>query len=819
MHLYGYIAKYLNIKQLLFVLYLCFLGLDSFSYVIEVDKNIKHYSLTSNCVFYIDTTQAKSIHNIKTRTFNDIDCFKIDKFLYPNNSAFWFKYIFNNPNTEQSNIILSVFNNYVDDIEVFTIVDSVVEQILPISKLSEISVSYSTNNIINYYITLKNNKLTQIFVKVDNGKDCIFAPVSISSSSCFVKTNNIYLLFKGFFYGITLVLLFVIIARFYSTRDALYFLFTSYIIFSIVRFLIIDHLFFQIFPYAIGSNAIALRIVIFISIFIFFEITNRTLQLHLISKKLNYYIRAFQYLILPLIFLLLINKPLTSLFISIVSSLFFIIYIFIYSIIERRKYFFYHLAIALIGLFGIVLLLHSHWVQNIFVLNNWIKIIDFSINTLLFITVFDRLYKKKEDLNVILRHRNEQINEHKIELEKKNKELQDKIIEHERSEQKRKSLEAQLIQSQKMETVGRLAGSIAHDFNNILTPIIGHTDIALEQLPDDSDVREDLELVIKASFRAKDLINQILTFSRDIKEKPEAVNIDNIIKEFIQLTKPTLSSSIKIEFETDSSCAIIEANPTRIQQVVMNICTNAIDSMNDNGGVLSIKRTVKDVKNGDYLNLEQGRYVHVIFQDTGSGIDEELKSRIFEPFFTTKKVGKGTGLGLAVVHGIVKSCKGEILVDSEVGKGTCFELFFPCTNMVENDFQKCEKEKKVTGNETILVVDDEEVITTMLRQQLGRYGFKVVVKNDGQQALDEFKSNPQKYHLVITDQRMPKLNGDELSIELKKINPQIKIIIISGYTDKVNENYALTIGVSMLIPKPFEPKYFISCIRKVLDEK
>lgn len=401
-----------------------------------------------------------------------------------------------------------------------------------------------------------------------------------------------------------------------------------------------------------------------------------------------------------------------------------------------------------------------------------------------------------------------------------NLKLKKEIEVRKRSEKQRSELETQLFHLKKIETIGTLAGGIAHDFNNILTPIIGYTDMALEEIPEDSTLRFDLEQINIAAVRGKDLVQQILTFSRQVNVEKKPVKLDQIVVEVINLVKASLPHEIEVRKSIDSGIGIILADPVHMHQIIMNLCTNAIHAMKSRGGTLDIKvdsvlvdqNTTKKIN-----NLKVGIYVRIRLSDTGHGMDRRTKERIFEPFFTSKEVGSGTGLGLSVVHGIVSNYNGAITVDSTPGKGTLFTVYLPY-NISDPINEIKSSEQLPRGVEHILFVDDEMDITFMGKRMLENLGYKVTTRTNSSEAFEEFRRNPGKYSLLVTDQTMPKMLGTELAGKMRKIKPDLKVIIITGYIDKSSEVTKSKTGSYEMILKPIKLSEFSKVIRKVLDE-
>ena len=383
----------------------------------------------------------------------------------------------------------------------------------------------------------------------------------------------------------------------------------------------------------------------------------------------------------------------------------------------------------------------------------------------------------------------------------------------------RKHLEEQLRQAYKMEAIGTLAGGIAHDFNNILTPIIVQSELALMDIEEKSPIRFNLQEVLKAGLRAKDLVKQILTFSRQSEQQPIPLKITPSIKEAIKLLRASLPTTIEIQLDLNGGEDTVIADPTQIHQVLMNLCTNAGHAMRDKGGILNVSLDTVEVDPefaSGHAGLEPGSYLKLAVSDTGHGISPEVLDRIFDPFFTTKDRSEGTGMGLAVVHGIIKSYGGEITVESELGKGTTFMIFFPGVTTVVTDEPEI-AEKLPMGNERILLVDDEEGMVDALRKMLSRLGYQVVEKTSSIEALEVFGAAPDRFDLVITDQTMPNKTGMELAKIILSIRSNIPIILCTGFSESVNEESAKAMGISAFVMKPIVMRDIAHTIREVLN--
>ncbi len=368
----------------------------------------------------------------------------------------------------------------------------------------------------------------------------------------------------------------------------------------------------------------------------------------------------------------------------------------------------------------------------------------------------------------------------------------------------RKQAEERLRKAQKMEAIGTLAGGIAHDFNNILFPIIGHADMLLDDIPKDSPFRKSLEQIHTGAIRARELVRQILAFSRQEKNELARMKIQPIVKEVLKLIRSTIPATIAINQRLHAGCGPVKADPVQIHQIIMNLATNAYHAMAETGGTLTVSLKEVQVDHSDPVSpdLQPGPYACLSVADTGTGMDKETAEKIFDPFFTTKKRGKGTGMGLSVVHGIVKAMNGTIQVQTEPGRGTVFHLFLPVAGNGTAENTPLIKEPLVGGSERILLVDDEKAVISIEEQLLSRLGYQVTGCAGSTEALEMFKQDPKRFDMVITDIAMPKMSGDKLAGELLKIRPDIPILLCTGFSDTMTDEKLAAIGVKGLVMKP-----------------
>ena len=383
-----------------------------------------------------------------------------------------------------------------------------------------------------------------------------------------------------------------------------------------------------------------------------------------------------------------------------------------------------------------------------------------------------------------------------------------------------KRLEKELRQSQKMEAIGTLAGGIAHDFNNILTAVICYTDMAQRKLKNNDAAARDLARAQEASVRSKELVSRILTFSRQSEQEPEPVPVASIVEEVLMLLRSSIPSTIEIQQQIadNSKSDLILADPTQLHQVLMNLGTNAAHAMRERGGVLTVSLSDVEVDaslSALYPDLTPGSFVRLTVSDTGHGMEGHIKERIFDPYFTTKKVGEGSGIGLAVVQGIVKSHGGAIGVDSAPGQGTTFHVFLP--KLVAEIVPRDPADDELSGGtERILFVDDEAMLAELGQELLGSLGYTPTVTTSSSEALQLFSSNPEGFDLVITDMTMPGLTGKELACELMTIRPDIPVILCTGYSEDINENQARETGITGYVMKPYTNNSLDKTIRRVL---
>jgi len=378
-----------------------------------------------------------------------------------------------------------------------------------------------------------------------------------------------------------------------------------------------------------------------------------------------------------------------------------------------------------------------------------------------------------------------------------------------------RQLEEQLRQSQKMAAIGTLAGGIAHDFNNLLAAILGYAELALIKLPPGTALQREIRQILKAGGKASELVNQILAFSRKETTKRILLQPGVLLKEVIKLLRGTIPTTITISERIAATDRMILANPTQLHQVVMNLCTNAFHALEEHGGeiVLSLDLVRQTVREND----AEREWIRVSVADNGCGIEDSALERIFEPYFTTKPSGKGTGMGLAVVHGIVENHDGRIEVESKPGQGTTFHVFFPVVSGIEAPQSRRETQSLIGGVESILVVDDEQMVADYLKGFLEQLGYRVTVCNDGNSALSVFEQNPADFDLVITDQTMPGKTGYEVARTMLALRPELPIILCSGYSSALSPERVAKAGIRQFMMKPVSLHDLAPVIRAALN--
>jgi len=398
--------------------------------------------------------------------------------------------------------------------------------------------------------------------------------------------------------------------------------------------------------------------------------------------------------------------------------------------------------------------------------------------------------------------------------------LIDKLFKaHQREEAEKRKLEVMLIQSQKMEAIGALAGGITHDFNNILAAILGYTELALLGDRLDSPAKRNLEQIQKACQRARELVNHILAFRRHSKQEIQPVQISAIVKEGLKMLRASIPASIKISQQIESENGLVDADPTQIHQVLMNLGINAAHAMRDYGGTIKVILAEKKIDPeavARYPEIQPGSYLRLTVSDEGHGMAPELLNHIFDPYFTTKEKDGGSGLGLAVVHGIVKRHGGAITVKSELHKGTTVHIYFPKAKQLEPTNEILTDQSMPTGDERILFIDDEQNLVYIGKEMLEYLGYEVTASTSSAEALELFQSRPDRFDLVITDMTMPQITGEKLAQELIKIRSDIPIIICTGFSEKVTPENAKMIGIKEFAMKPLLMQDLAKTIRRVL---
>ncbi len=381
-------------------------------------------------------------------------------------------------------------------------------------------------------------------------------------------------------------------------------------------------------------------------------------------------------------------------------------------------------------------------------------------------------------------------------------------------------LEKRVAQAQKMEAIGALAGGIAHDFNNILFPIMGFSEMLLEDIPPENPAHDSIRQIFTAAARARDLVKQILAFSRQSDPQKMPMRLQPVLKEVLKLSRASIPTNIELTSHIEKNCGMVSADPVQVHQIAMNLITNAYHAVEEKGGSIHLELREREFRHDDLPGpmMKAGRYVCLSVSDTGTGIDKAILSKIFEPYFTTKAMGKGTGMGLSVVHGIVREYGGDIRVYSEKGKGSAFHVYLPLLENAGERKETSEIREYPTGSERILLVDDEEQIVRMVQIILERLGYQISAHLRSTEALAAFRASPGSFDLVVTDMSMPEMTGEQLAAELMRIRWDIPLILCTGFSEKINAQRAEAMGIKGFVMKPVVTAELAAMVRKVLDE-
>ncbi len=395
------------------------------------------------------------------------------------------------------------------------------------------------------------------------------------------------------------------------------------------------------------------------------------------------------------------------------------------------------------------------------------------------------------------------------------------LTEQKKAQKEKKDLEKMLNQAQKMEAMGILAGGIAHDFNNILSSILGFAELVKADISPENPSREMQDQVISAAIRARELVKQILLFSRQSEQQMKPIQPELIIKEALKLLRSSIPTTIEIKQNIPRGSGTILADATQIHQIIMNLCTNAYHAMREKGGIIGVALSEKKILGDEYifseLTLDPGSYLVLEISDTGHGMDKVTLEKVFDPYYTTKEKGDGTGLGLSIVHGIVKNCGGEIRIYSEPGQGTSIHVYFPKLKAGSPDQIDQQETTLQVGTEKILLVDDDSAILDMMKHSLENLGYQVTTALGSPEALDEFSRAQNYFDMVITDMTMPHMTGFELSKQIFKIKPETPIVLCTGYSELITKEKAEAIGIKAFIMKPALREVLSRTIREVFD--
>jgi PAS domain S-box-containing protein len=457
------------------------------------------------------------------------------------------------------------------------------------------------------------------------------------------------------------------------------------------------------------------------------------------------------------------------------------------------------------------------------VLRRHFEIFSYRPAPLQFAVVFMDVTRRKEAEEEVIRHRDhleELVRERTAQLEARNLQLELEITERRRAEEDKKSLEAQLVQTQKIEALGRFAGGIAHDLNNILYPIIINTQMLLDETAPDSPARETLSQLLGAAYRQRDLIRQILSFSRRSDQQLKPVKVKPLVKETLVLMKSSLPPNIEIRQVLDVASDKVLGDPTQIQQIIMNLCRNAVDAIGQVAGLIEVGLgNVQIDGNLPHPGVKPGEYLLLTVRDNGCGMPPDMMDRIFEPFFTTKDVGQGSGMGLAVIHGIIKGHGGAITVKSEPGSGTLFTVYIPLTGEKSRGNPAPEAVQAPKTRLRVLFVDDEDIILFSVGRVLKILGYEVAARKDSREALQAFSEAPGEFDLVMTDLTMPHMNGLELAAKLRELRRDIPVILCTGFSDTIDRRKVEEMGICELLMKPADIDELKAVITRALEKR
>jgi signal transduction histidine kinase/ActR/RegA family two-component response regulator len=396
------------------------------------------------------------------------------------------------------------------------------------------------------------------------------------------------------------------------------------------------------------------------------------------------------------------------------------------------------------------------------------------------------------------------------------------VSDSKQSQAEKERLELQLRQAHKMEAIGTLAGGIAHDFNNILGAIVGYGELAQQRAPDGSALRRYLDGVMQAAERARALVDRILGFSRSGAAERVPVNVQQVVEETLELLRASLPPNVQLEAELKAANLAVIGDATRIHQVIMNLCTNAVQAMEMSGGTLKVDLDRVDLQARRAFSrgeLQAGPYLRLTVSDTGSGIPPEAIDRIFEPFFTTKRVGQGTGLGLSLVHSIVADLEGVIELDTVVGRGTTVGIWLPMSGAAAKAIDEPPRELPRGDGEAVLVVDDEAALVSVTEEMLAQLGYNPIGVVSSREALQMFRADPRRFDVVVTDEMMPELTGTRLAQEIGALRPGIPVILMSGHGGEDLAQRATVAGVREILRKPLQKRVLADALARVLDAR
>gem|GEM_PF-993825 len=765
---------------------------------------------------FVDETDTASLAYIRKQVFSG-HLSQVLKLGFATNTH-WFRIPLSNTSSTAVSLTYTLANRYLNHVDLYGLSsDSILFFQTYNDGVAEQENDEFLLNGIAFNFTIPAHASIELYIRISNDGDILTYTPSLYTRSGFAKKKEVFLTVIGCFFGI-IFLLWIFSVFYFLFPKRIFYRYYSFYILTVILFTAHLHGFMHSMMPCVQEplQDLVFTITLFANIFCFFGFLNSFFKTRYHLPTLHKISTYAVYLFFPILFLVLINKKDLAFNISALISTPIILLIIFVSLIRNVKASLFLISSIAVSTIAIIMSRYGGLTEDNFFTSNLFSVVFLLNMAIVFGALLKTHTQSLRKTEKQLKQRQLKIGEHNQIILEKNKELETAMQAVLKAEAERSELQEQLIESNKMETMGRLAGGIAHDFNNILTPIVGHADLALE-ITEEEEIKEDLKVILKSAMRAKELINQILTFSRKYKTEAYPVEVFKVIQDAMELLHASFPKNIALEYNLSSSKLFVLANEVQLQQVLLNLCTNAKDAIGTSLGLIRIKQEMVVISDST-LELKSGTYGKITISDNGSGMSEHIQKNIFFPFYTTKPKGAGTGLGLSVAHGIITSFGGSISVQSTEGKGTDFEIYLPSTEAVSPVKKNDPIEPKHSAKgETILIVDDEESIRNVITQKLQRLGYTVFAKENGKKGYEFLKSQETCIDLLITDQMMPEMTGEEL---IKKVRSQCfktKIILISGYSEKLTKN--IDLGANEVVMKPFSFEELTEKINTLLAKK